>query len=166
MKQIVVYESKTGFTKQYAQWISQELACECISRKEAERADLNNYDRVIYGGWLMAGRVCGLDKMKKQYAGKMTVYAVGMMPVDEEAIKRLISDNQLLDTPFFYYQGGYRPEKLNFAQKMIMNTIKKSIEKKAEKTAADLEMLETFAGRQRICREAIKELINGCQTNQ
>ena len=41
----------------------------------------------------MAGRVCGLDKMKKQYTGTLAVYAVGMMPADEEAVKKLISDN-------------------------------------------------------------------------
>ena|GEM_PF-3968787 len=29
MKSIVIYNSQTGFTKQYAQWISDVAGCEC-----------------------------------------------------------------------------------------------------------------------------------------
>ena len=43
---------------------------------------------------------------------------------------------------------------------MMMNMIKKSIEKKEEKTAEDLHMLETFKGADNTNREAIKPLID------
>ena len=34
MKTAVIYESGTGFTEQYAQWISEELHCDCVNRKK------------------------------------------------------------------------------------------------------------------------------------
>lgn len=30
MKAIVIYNSQTGFTKKYAEWISQNAGCECV----------------------------------------------------------------------------------------------------------------------------------------
>ena len=32
---IVIYNSQTGFTKKYAQWISEALECECVELNEA-----------------------------------------------------------------------------------------------------------------------------------
>ena len=37
MKALVIYSSKTGFTKQYAQWIAEKLAGECITFKDASK---------------------------------------------------------------------------------------------------------------------------------
>ena len=37
MKTIVIYNSKTGFTKRYAEWISEALSCECVELKEASK---------------------------------------------------------------------------------------------------------------------------------
>lgn len=42
----------------------------------------------------------------------------------------------------------------------MMNMIKKSIEKKPEKTAEDIHMLETFNGADNTDRAAIEPLIN------
>ena len=32
MKIIVIYKSKTGFTKRYAEWIAEELKCDIVQR--------------------------------------------------------------------------------------------------------------------------------------
>ena len=37
MKRIVVYESGTGFTAQYAAWIAEELQCESMKLKNTKR---------------------------------------------------------------------------------------------------------------------------------
>lgn len=42
MKSIVIYNSQTGFTKQYAEWISQEAGCECVSLKKASKIKLSD----------------------------------------------------------------------------------------------------------------------------
>ena len=40
MKTIVVYRSKYGSTKKYAEWISAELGCEMLEFKEAKIENL------------------------------------------------------------------------------------------------------------------------------
>ena len=40
MKSIVVYTSKTGFTKKYAQWIAEDLGCEAKGLNEISGENL------------------------------------------------------------------------------------------------------------------------------
>ena len=37
MKILVIYNSQTGFTKKYAEWISQESGAECLDFKQAKK---------------------------------------------------------------------------------------------------------------------------------
>lgn len=58
-KTAVVFKSKYGSTKKYAQWIAEELSCDIFERKNVKSDDLEAYDTVIYGGGLYAGGVKG-----------------------------------------------------------------------------------------------------------
>ena len=40
MKSIVIYSSQTGFTKKYAEWISEESGAECVEFKKAKKLSL------------------------------------------------------------------------------------------------------------------------------
>ena len=159
MKKIVVYQSSTGFTAKYAGWIAEELGCETKPFKEVKAEELAGYDMVIYGGWIMAGMVSGYDKIKALNLKNTIVFGVGMTVPSEEVAERIAKQNQIPEGRFFYFEGGYAPEKIGFFQKMMMNMIKKSVEKKQEKTKEDIRMLETFQGKDRTSKEAIKQLI-------
>ena len=47
---IIVYESKYGSTKKYAEWLSEELSCDLVEKKKTNIDELLNYDTIIYGG--------------------------------------------------------------------------------------------------------------------
>ena len=49
MSTIVVYQSETGFTKKYAEWIAEEFGCEAVPFKKTNATKLQGYDKVIYG---------------------------------------------------------------------------------------------------------------------
>lgn len=129
---IVVYESQAGHTKQYAQWISEELDCECKSRDEISKAQLKNYETVIYGGWIMADRISGYDKVKKHISPDV-VFAVGACPAYEEVVEELREKNKL-SVPFFYFQGGMNAEKLGFLQKKMIGMAVSQTKKKENRT--------------------------------
>lgn len=57
---VVIYNSKTGFTKRYAEWISKELGCECLKLDDAKNRELDEFDTIIFGGWACAGTVSKL----------------------------------------------------------------------------------------------------------
>ena len=159
MKKIVVYQSGTGFTAKYAGWIAEELGCEAKDYKSMNKNELASYDMVVYGGWIMANMVFGYDKIKALNLKNVVVFGVGMTVPSEEVAQKMAEQNQIPMDCFFYFEGGYNPKKVGFFKRMMMNMIKKSIEKKAEKTEEDLHMLETFKGADCTSREAIKPLV-------
>ena len=57
MKTIVIYSSKTGFTRQYAEWIAKETGAECLPLAEAKKKDLAGYDAIVFGGWACVGSI-------------------------------------------------------------------------------------------------------------
>ena len=65
MKSIVIYSSKTGFTERYARWIAEDLQCTCKPIKDVNSSELSDYDCVIYGGWLMAGNIKDILKLRQ-----------------------------------------------------------------------------------------------------
>lgn len=160
MKTIVVYKSGTGFTAKYAGWIAEELGCEAKEYKKVSADELKACDRVIYGGYIMAGMVVGYNKIKVLNLKNPVIFGVGMMAKNEEMVAKLAEQNQLLPEHFFYFEGGYNPSKLGFFKKAMMNMIKKSIEKKAEKTEEDLHMLRTFVGADNTDRASIAPLVS------
>ena len=54
------------------------------------------------------------------------------------------------------------PQKLGVVKKMMVNMVKKSLEKKADKTEDDLHTLETFKGADNTRKEAIEDLVAFC----
>lgn len=136
MKTIVIYNSKTGFTKQYAKWISEALSCPCKPLKSVSAAELDDFDKIIFGGWVMGNMIMGLDKLRKM-ATPAIVFAVGATPAFEEVIAQINEQNKMDGTPLFYLEGGFRYEELGFAQKMLLKTLKKSIAKKENRNCQE-----------------------------
>ena len=105
MKSIVIYNSQTGFTKRYAEWISEAAACECVEFKQAAKLNLADYDAIVFGSWCMAGNIAKLPWFKKQMpalaaAGKkLIVYAVGGSPEENPdvtaAINKIFTDEEI-----------------------------------------------------------------------
>ena len=160
MERIVVYKSSTGFTAKYAKWIAEALGCEAVELKKVKKGELQHYDEVIYGGWIMANMVSGYNKISELNLKKVVVFGVGMSVPGEEVIGKFVEQNKLTKENFFYFEGGYNPKKVGFIKKMMMNMIKKSIQKKVDKTAEDIHMLETFKGADNTKKEYIKPLID------
>lgn len=146
MKTIIVYESKTGFTERYARWAAEKLGCECILLKNASKEKLAGYDRVIFGGWIMANMISGLPKLREMGVVPAVVFAVGASPAFEEVLTQIREQNQLGETPFFYFEGGVDFNKLGFVQRMMLKTMKKMTEKKKDMTRQEAAIVQLLAG--------------------
>lgn len=162
MKKVVIYQSGTGFTAKYAGWIAEKLGCEAKEYKTVKPNELTGYDLVVYGGWIMGGMVAGYNKIKTLNLKNIVVFGVGASVSNEEVAERLAQQNQIEREKFFYYEGGYNPQKLGFMKKMMVNMVKKSLEKKEDKTEEDLHMLESFKGADNSNRNAIEDLVAYC----
>ena len=156
MKTVVIYESKTGFTKKYAEWISEELSADIFPASKVTADMLSAYDCVIYGGGLYVVGINGVklitNNVEKLNGKKVVVFATGMSPSREEAVSEVISKNFTFEQQkiikFFYLRGGFDYRKLNPFDKMLMTLLKASINwkkiRKKELISDEIGILEVF----------------------
>ena len=70
-KAIIIYSSVYGSTKQYAEWIAEDLKGEIYDVKKVKQDILKDCDIIILGGGLYAAMFKGLDIIKKNYTDIM-----------------------------------------------------------------------------------------------
>ena len=63
-KGIILYQSKYGATKKYADWLTEETGYDCVETKKAKASQLQNYDVIILGGGVYASGIAGLHFLK------------------------------------------------------------------------------------------------------
>lgn len=152
MKTIVVYKSKSGFAKKYAQWIAEELSADLFEASKVTGDTLSAYDTVIYGGGLYAVGINGvklikqnLDKLKGK---KVVVFATGASPFREEVISEVRNKNftseQQEHIRFFYLRGGFDYSKLTPFYKVLMSLMKWMLKRKKELTPDERGMLSAY----------------------
>lgn len=139
MKTLVIYTSQTGFTKRYAEWISEELNADIYDLKDVKKKTndfFETYEAIIYAGWCMAGMVvkvkCFFEKAAYWKNKKLSIVAVGASPNDnpevDEFLNNLLTDEQRSLIKAFYCQGGINYDKMKFpsrtAMKMFANSLK------------------------------------------
>ena len=158
MSTIVVYQSETGFTKKYAEWIAEALDCEAVPFKKVNETKLKDYDKVIYGGWLMGGAIVGVEKIKAMNLKDVVVFATGASPAMEELVQAIRVQNHLEDVPFFYFESGINYEKMGFMKRSMLKMVRKNIMKKPNKTESDKFMEKAL---EKSYDNTNKEAING-----
>lgn len=134
----IVYYSKTGFTKKYAEWIKEGLAgklsCDVVSYKERRKIAFGDYDAVLFGGGFHAGQINGLKWFKAQIGkmpaqfiqnGRIAVFATGAMPVEapdvEKSMRKNFTEQEWGQMKTFYLPGGLCYEKMCAGDKLMMS---------------------------------------------
>ncbi len=153
-KQLIIYGSRYGSAKRYAERLAEMTGLEAVEYKEGK--DLGDYDRIIYLGSLYAGGVTGL----KQTAGRMTpkqeliVATVGLAdPTDaanvahiRQSIKSQIPAHFYDESKLFHLRGAIDYTKLNLKYRLMMSLLIKKVAKLPEEqqNAETRAMLETY----------------------
>lgn len=139
----IVYTSNTGFTMQYAQLLGQAAAIPVYDLEDGLSAPAPGA-RVLYLGWLSAGKIKGLSKARRRWKVK-AVCAVGMAPEGQNTVERLTEQNRLEDIPAFYLRGGYAPERLTGIYKIMMSAMAKMVSRAPAESEEDKAMRDSFA---------------------
>ncbi len=144
MKSVVIYKSKTGFAKKYAEWLAEDLSADIFEVSTVNVSMLTEYDTVIYGGSLHAVGIIGVnfitnnaDKLKDK---KVIIFATGASPSTEQVAKEIITNNIPASLQrhikFFYLRGGFVYEKLPLTDKVLMTLLKWKIQRKNKQKKA------------------------------
>ncbi|NMB00900.1 MAG: hypothetical protein GX971_05180 [Firmicutes bacterium] len=144
MKTILVYQSYSGFTKRYAEWIQEELNCTTVPLKEADISKVAEYDIVIFGGGIHASRINGVKFIRSNWETLKTkhliMFATGATPaeVKEEVDKyREINVPSGSNIPFFYFQSGLNYKDMRVIDKILMGLAKFVLKTKKDKDSVE-----------------------------
>lgn len=132
----IVYNSKTGHTRQYAEMLAKAEKLKVYSVQEAQ-TELPEKEPVIYMGWLMAGHISGIDQAVRRWDVRCAA-AVGMSPADKSVLATIAKANYVPNAPVFYLQGGWAPKKVGWFQRravgMVTRGVRKTLQAKAKRT--------------------------------
>ena len=139
---VIVYQSNTGFTQQYAEMLAK---AEKLKLYSFEEAPLDAETEVFYMGPLMAGRITGADKACKQYK-VVGVCGVGMSPPGKDILNTISKANATITAPMFYLQGGWAPKKVGFikrrAVQMVTKSFREALQAKSKRTEYEQQTLD------------------------
>ena len=153
MKTIIIYNSQTGFTKRYAQWIAEAAGADCLALPDAKKKDLTAYEAIIYGGWACAGSISKISwfkrNMDKWADKKLIAFCVGGSPIDSPeidiALKRIFNEAEQKKVKTFYCPGGFNYERMSAPSKLMMKLFIKSLNAKKEKTEEEQVMIKMIS---------------------
>lgn len=146
MRGIILFQSKYGAAKRYAEWLSAETGFSCVETKSADINTVKNYDVILLGGGIYASGIAGLPFLKKNIGAlsgkKIVVFCCGASPYDDEAFRQIQEFNlkgALSDIPCFYCRGMWDMEAMSFKDRTLCKMLRKSVSKK---NPADYEIWE------------------------
>jgi menaquinone-dependent protoporphyrinogen IX oxidase len=175
---LVMYYSKNGTTKRYAEWLAEELKGDLYDIKDIKPDMLSGYDVIILGSPILAGTIKGLSIFSKNHNSikdkKLVFYACGIEDMSKEMVTNRIRGyveksvpNELFQQmKIFFLRGGFNHYKLNFIYRVLFWLAKKKTDKKpVEKLTNDDELvIETYGKNLDFTnKENIKSIVEYCR---
>lgn len=153
MKTIVIYNSQTGFTKRYAEWIAEKSGADCFELSVAKKKSMDEYDAIIFGGWACAGSISKIGWFKgninKWEGKKLIVFCVGGSPLDnpdiEPALAKMFTEEEHKKVSVFYCPGGFNYDKMSATSKLMMKMFIKTLKAKKDKTEEEEYMIKMIS---------------------
>ncbi len=157
-KIVVIYESKYGSTRCYAQWIAEELTCSLFERKDFNPKDFTKYDVIIYGGGLYAGGVSGIKFITQNWKllknKQVVLYTCGLAEPEDtdnlstirKSLSKILSPEILEQIRLFHLRGGIDYSRLSFTHKAMMSMLRRMLLKKNPDSLSEenKQLLETY----------------------
>lgn len=143
MKTAVIYNSKTGSTKKYAEDIAARVDGDVFPLKSFKfKKMLPEYDTIIFGGWVKGSQIQGIndflgwwDLMEKK---NVIVFSCGMSFPTAEGRKSLIDANvlDLYHLRYYQLQGSFDFKKLSPLNKFLISNSLRLMAKDEEYAAS------------------------------
>ncbi len=133
-KGLIIYKSKYGTTKKYAEWLAQEIEYDIMDISKAKIQQVSQYDNIVICGAIYASGISALKFLKKYYeilnVKNIAIFCVGASPFEEKAfneIKELNLKGELQNIPIFYGRGAWNEAKMNFIDRKLCAILQKVI---------------------------------------
>lgn len=154
----IIYKSKYGSTKKYAEWITAELSGDLLEHSDVKIENLSSYNTIVFGGGLYASGINGVSLITKNFETlknkNLIIFTVGLASTGDKSIFNPIIEKNCTEEmrkkiQFFHLRGGIDYKELNFFHKSMMAMLKTMVSKKKpeELSEEDKEMLSTYGAK-------------------
>ena len=134
---LVLYKSKYGATKKYAELLKEALTCDIEETQNFKAIDFHQYDCIVFAGAIYASGIAGINVLQKNHrvlnTKKLAVFCVGASPYNEEALMDIKAHNlkcDLQNIPLFYGRGAWDESKMTFKDRTLCKLLQKAVAKK------------------------------------
>lgn len=165
-KRIVVYGSRYGCTKRYAEHIAAALGCAAVPAQELRRGQLGGYKTVVFGGGAYAGSICGWKKIVRHCRAALrrakgggangqrwVLFVCGLADPSKEKTRRAA---QVLfakrlpaaaeKPPVYCLRGDLDYAVLGAKHRLMMRMLVAWLRRKKERTAEDEQLMASYGG--------------------
>lgn len=136
-KGMILYRSKYGAAKKYADWLAEMTGYECCEAAGAAVDRAEQCEAVVLCGGIYASGIAGLPFLKKNInrlkGKKIAILCVGASPYDDAAFAAIRSHNlkgELQGIPLFYGRGAWDESKMTLKDRTLCRLLQKSVAKK------------------------------------
>lgn len=156
MSKIIIYGTKYGSAKRYAEELSKQTNIKAESYKKIK--NINDYETIIYIGSIYAGGITGLSKTFRKISNcdnkKIIIATVALSdPLDEKGsnnikkmIKKQVADEIYNKASIYHLRGEIDYTRLNLVYKTLMKMFCKKLKDiPEEERSADVRaMIDTY----------------------
>jgi menaquinone-dependent protoporphyrinogen IX oxidase len=177
-KTLVVYFSKYGSTRKYAEWIAEELDGDIFSLNNIQQIDLSQYGTIILGCSLYPETNKSIKKFVNNFVKlkdkKIVLYTCGAANVNKpentknikKRFENIIPKNTFENINIFYLRGTMDYSLMSIKHRIMMSFMKKMVKNKKEHDEDDKLILESYGKKiDFIDKNTIKEIIEYCKNN-
>lgn len=137
MNGVILFQSKYGATKKYADWISNKTGFPIIETKKSRIEEIQKYDTIILGGGIYASGIAGLSFLRKNMKNlqnkRIIVFCVGASPYEDKAMREIVQHNMkdnLSSIPCFYCRGAWDMDAMSVIDRNLCKMLRKAVGKK------------------------------------
>lgn len=170
MKKVVLYKTKYGSAKQYAEWIAEDLNCVAMDVKDVKVNDLKEYDTIILGGGLYANSIAGASLIVKNYDKlknkNLVFFTVGITPIDcRDYYDRLVMEKSFSEemrgnVKVFNFLGKMLTDELTLAHRSALKMLKGIMQNKENPTEMEKMLVDLCDyNKSEMSRDQIDELV-------
>ena len=160
MKGVVLYRSKYGSTRQYAEWISEETGFPLIDLNRSSRPVIADMDVVVIGGWILSDRMVTHSWIRKNWeplrGKKVVLFSTSASRPTEELkrkyLERTLREEMRKGVIYFPLWGRFSIDGLNLVDGSMMKIASRMFR-------SDELMKEMVRGIDEVKRENLERLL-------
>lgn len=133
---LLIFNSKNGSTRQYAEWLMKELDCDVIEYSRSRLGYASLYKNVIYGGWIRGAEITRLMLLKQNSTNfhldekRLIVFGVGISEPTEsyrQMVKERNGIGSFSERDFHLLPGRFDPKRIGAADRTALNVMRSSM---------------------------------------